>query len=307
MSGASSETPSNVPTRSGRDGRRLSYALTAMLIVLGGCSGGSGESTASPQPAATTSGGSAAAAFEAVMDVPYDDINALDVYMPTDDRADRPVVLIFSGLFGQRGGYEEMTDALVAEGIVVAVASWDGMANPTLEQFAGGACAVRYLRGNAVTYGIDPERITIAGHSRNAAFAAPIALGGDHFSDAMCETTGVSALPSGFLGLAGSYDPQYHPGDGRAYLLTTDPDLYAALNPVTYIGENPDLHVRLVHGSADDQVPVESSEAFDKVLRQAGYRVKLTVIDGAGHASLIGSSFDAYQVTIAEALALAGS
>ncbi|MEE9228410.1 MAG: alpha/beta hydrolase, partial [Acidimicrobiia bacterium] len=258
-------------------------------------------------PTTTTTGPTAntavAVELETVKNVSYDEMNALDVYMPIDGRTARTAVLVLiEAPF--RLGFDRLVDALTAEGVAVVIVNWTG--DPSLAAVEGVACAVRFVRVNADSYGVDPERIILIGHSGSASVAALIALGGDHFSDVACEAAGVSALPNAYLGLAGSYDPANHPADPRLPFLTSDPDLYAALNPVSYLGENPEIEIRLIHGDADEIIPVVSAVSFEKVLRDAGYSVNLTVLEGSGHGLLVSGSVAEFQVTIDEILAAAG-
>ena len=69
--------------------------------------------------------------------------------------------------------------------------------------------------------------------------------------------------------------------------------------PVGSIGENPDLRVRLLHGETDTVVQYEVSVAFEDVLAEAGYDVRLIPFDG-GHWEPGGS--DLFVTTIVEVL-----
>lgn len=45
------------------------------------------------------------------------------------------------------------------------------------------------------------------------------------------------------------------------------------------IGTNPDLTVRLIHGTGDDVIPLERSSEFEAALAEPGYDVELITVD----------------------------
>jgi dipeptidyl aminopeptidase/acylaminoacyl peptidase len=84
------------------------------------------------------------------------------------------------------------------------------------------------------------------------------------------------------VGLGGTYEMYvgYEEYYGREFMQERDPDLWEFL--YGSIGENPDLRVRLLHGETDTVVPHNVSVAFEAVLAEAGYDVRLIPFDG-GH------------------------
>jgi dipeptidyl aminopeptidase/acylaminoacyl peptidase len=54
------------------------------------------------------------------------------------------------------------------------------------------------------------------------------------------------------------------------------------------LGENPSLQVELIHGDADQEVPLDFSQDFETALEEEGYDTRLEVVQGADH-------FDIYQ------------
>jgi dipeptidyl aminopeptidase/acylaminoacyl peptidase len=60
------------------------------------------------------------------------------------------------------------------------------------------------------------------------------------------------------------------------------PQRYAIASPVALVrSDGPE--VVLVHGDADDTVPLEQSESYAAAARAAGVRVRLEVLAGVGH------------------------
>ena len=65
--------------------------------------------------------------------------------------------------------------------------------------------------------------------------------------------------------------------------LESDPSAWAKGNPIRLAANVPELPVLLMHGGADDLVPVAFSEEFTNALRAGGHQVTLTVVDGVDH------------------------
>jgi hypothetical protein len=75
----------------------------------------------------------------------------------------------------------------------------------------------------------------------------------------------------------------------------TDPAFRDFVNATDRLGNNPDLKVRMINGTADEDVPIAAARATADRLTAAGYDVKLTVREGVGH--------DRNDVQVFEALA----
>jgi hypothetical protein len=98
--------------------------------------------------------------------------------------------------------------------------------------------------------------------------------------------------------MAAPYDvfvPIYDGKWGRAYQQERDPQLQEFLS--SSIGANPDLKVRLIHGTSD-HIPVEDAAEFAALLTDAGHDVQLATFEG-GHGE---PPTDLYSSTIREVL-----
>lgn len=236
--------------------------------------------------------------------ISYADNGVLDVWEPpsTDDA---PVAVLLHGSSGVRSFYDPIAAALADRGFLVFNASWN-VSGQFPDNLAGAACAVRFARANSEELGRgDPNRLILIGHSAGGAAAAVIALGGDEFERNSCVVPGESALPDGLLSLAGGYDPEWDPNDPRRTLGESDSSTYDLVNPISHLGSNGDLHVRLVHGDEDEVIPVESAMNFYQELTAAGYDVILTVLEGAGHNTMVTDVFAEFETSIEEAASLA--
>lgn len=224
------------------------------------------------------------------------DAYALDVYAPLGARA-LPVLVFLHGTGETKRGYAHFSQAAAAAGFVVYAADWPVYTLSRASQDGGRgyrevaeiiACAIRYARTTAATYGGDAAKLTIGGFSAGAASASMVAFLGDEpekqWNDyatqagrppqqARCAESDGSAHVDAFIGAAGPYNLSAPSG-------AADPKLTDLVSLSPHIESLRGLRVRLLHGTADSLVPIESSVRFADTLSKAGYDVKLTRFDG---------------------------
>jgi acetyl esterase/lipase len=160
--------------------------------------------------------------------------------------------------------------------------------------------SVRWLRANAATHRIDPDRIGAWGGSAGAHLVA--LLGTTTPKDGL-EGPGDERQSSRVrcvAGWAGPYDLAGHaallqalpPAQAAAVgqlivqFLGGTPDrkgaVYRKASATTYASKD-DPPMLLVHGDRDDVVPFQQTEAFEKSLKAAGVPVQVLRLPGAGH------------------------
>jgi acetyl esterase/lipase len=201
-----------------------------------------------------------------------------------------PIVVLFHG-GGWFGGSPISTaplaEYLAAQEVVVFNSSYRTQTGGFPESFDDVACAIRYARANAPTFTNADGPLVIAGHSAGAHLASVVALAGDEFGDT-CPVPG-SATVDRFVGLAGPYDPTLYKQVLPAFYGTrfeNDPQPWEAGSAYSYLGGNSGIEILLMHGDADELVPISSSQLFADALAEAGYAVELTEVKGAPHQAL---------------------
>jgi acetyl esterase/lipase len=145
--------------------------------------------------------------------------------------------------------------------------------------------AVRWLRANADRLQIDADHIGVIGGSAGGHLAALLAVSG----------TKVGLDPSGPYGdfscavqcavpMYGAAEVRDSPHALRMLGKSRDaaPELYRLASPVTHV-DSSDPPFLILHGTADNQVPVAQSETLARALQQAGVEHELVVIEGAPH------------------------
>jgi len=214
-----------------------------------------------------------------------------DFFTPPDIRTDRPAVLLLHGggwFGGDRGQLRGYGVQLARYGFLCVCPEYrlSGEA-PWPAQIHDVKAALRWLRANATSLGVNPEKISVSGNSAGAHLALMLAAtpnvpvfegkGGNNKVPSTCAAV-VAIYPPTLLRVG-------EPGDAISRLFGGKASREAedAASPVTYAHRHfpPTL---LIHGNADDVVPVDASFSMYKHLADAGAQVELHVYDGAPHA-----------------------
>ncbi len=202
-----------------------------------------------------------------------------------------PVVVMIPGggwVSADPSGYRGLADALAAAGIVAVPvgirAGQDGVIYPVPVQDV--LCALADGAATARGAGVEPTSLVLLGHSSGAHLAAVATLAPDSV-DARCEDPPVEA--DAFVGLAGPYDIREF-ADNADVLLGSrpeqDPGAWALANPVLLADRRPQVPVLLLHGEADEVVPVSATRAMGEALRAGGHDTTVEVVPGADHESI---------------------
>ena len=144
--------------------------------------------------------------------------------------------------------------------------------------------AVRHVRANAAGYGIDPERLGVYGGSAGGHLSLMLGLASDPGDPTaeqpvLRESNRVQAVvayfpPVDLRGIAGPNE--------RFPALDFDPTLAADISPIAFVSAD-DPPVLLIHGDADELVPISNSERMNAALTAAKVANEMVVIEGAAH------------------------
>jgi acetyl esterase/lipase len=247
---------------------------------------------------------------------------ALDVYAPTAP-GPWPVVVVVHGFQMRKEGYRLISEAIADRGAVVFTIDWAAWTSPTRAAQGSGAklrewsetvtCAVRFARATASDYGGDPGRVTMVGHSAGGGLGLWEALAGDNLEPLWeglasirggpppqidCLASGISAYPDAFVGYGGAYT-------SFEFLKEEDPEMWEIASPFAFIGGNPNLRIRFIHGEWDSMIPtehVELSVQLLEALTDAGYDATWTVVDAGHHFSHTGPAGESILRVIMEAV-----
>ena len=200
-----------------------------------------------------------------------------DVFMPPQPGTQRTAVLLVHGGAWMHGDRSQLRGygILLARYGYVCVASEYRLSGEAHwpAQLDDVQLALAWLRANAERLGVDPNRIVVSGNSAGAHLALMVA------GQSTDVAATVAIYPPTLLRVGDHLD------DAVRQLLGPDhtPELEREASPITYVhpGYPPTM---LVHGNADELVPVEASFAMYHALVEAGAPVELHVFDGEPHA-----------------------
>lgn len=231
----------------------------------------------------------------------------VDIYMPPTP-GPHPLILYIHG-GGWVAGHTRHSGALANFPEVLAALAAEGFTVASLEyRLAGEArfpaqlqdvnASLRFLRGHAGEYRIDPARLGVWGGSAGGHLSALAAV--------TCKDTALDPAAGNDQCIQaaaiwyGVFDfaPMSASADGNAAggrLLGCDKacpaDKIASVSPVTYI-DRKDPPFLLIHGELDRVVPAAQSRIGEAALRKAGVPVETIYIPGVDH-SFIGSTPEA--------------
>jgi acetyl esterase/lipase/predicted methyltransferase len=230
----------------------------------------------------------------------------LDVARPARGKKPSPAVVLFAGgpwLSTGKEGNRPLQFQLAQRGYVaVSVAYRNGTQYPFPCQINDAKRAVRWLRANATRFGIDKKRVAAVGYSAGGNLACLLGMTTPEDGLEGEGKAGPSSRVKAVVSFYGVSDLTRLYEDHRAvkpltlekwalriamnhYLggaPTRFKAAYQKASAITYTrkGAAPTL---LIHGTADQRVPLSQSRLLATALKKVGGEVTLVEIKGAGH------------------------
>ncbi|MET0329152.1 MAG: alpha/beta hydrolase [Luteimonas sp.] len=204
---------------------------------------------------------------------------SLDIYRPKATAPGAPVVLFFYGgswQHGMRAQYRFVGSRLAAHGIVTVVADYRTWPDAGFPAFMDDAArAVRWTHDHAASYGGNPSRLYVAGHSAGAQIAALLGTDARHLAKVGLRPQDMA----GVIGLSGPYDFVI---SGKLEEIFGEPGQWPDAMALQFVdGDEPPF--LLIHGDADRTVDVTNSRKLDFALRRKGRESTLEVIHDGNH------------------------
>lgn len=230
----------------------------------------------------------------------------LDIARPRDRAGPFPAILIIHGGFWRIGDRKFLSSPVLGDcsvieyfaqrGFVAATPSYRLV--PTAQfpaQLEDCKAAVRWLRANAQTYSVDPNRIAASGYSSGGHLAC--LLGVTDKSDGFEGAGGNEAQSSQVQAVIDLYGPTdllcddwgIHAEIGILRPLigarrADRPDLYRRASPVTYLHKGrPIPPFFVVHGAEDGVVKPNQSKRLVNKLSELGVKHQYRELTGEGH------------------------
>src|SRR5580658_9998952 len=215
----------------------------------------------------------------------------LDVYQPASNGGLRPAVVLIHG-----GGWDSLDKStmrglgqfLARSGLIAFSVDYrllKGKENRWPAQLDDVQRAVRWVRANAATYGVNPERIGAFGHSAGAQLAALLGMEEtrDNSDAALAK---YSSKVEAVVDVSGPTDfTAHHDTDDNTFFSSFFGGDYAHAAK-TWEDASPVFHVAkkvapflIVHGTKDSDVPMAQAQELADKLKQAGASVKFVTVE----------------------------
>jgi acetyl esterase/lipase len=200
-------------------------------------------------------------------------------------------------------------EALLSEGFTVfSIRHGSSPRFKVPEAYADVRRAVRFVRLNAHTYGVDPDRLGVWGGSAGGHLSLMLGLASDKGNptatdEVLRESSRVAAVVAYFPPVdlrtrVAPHDrfPPTYPDDALSLAggivrpdshtpfpaLDFDARLMSSVSPILHVSSD-DPPTLLVHGDADSLVDVNNSRLMHTTLSGKGVVTDLVVVEGAGH------------------------
>jgi acetyl esterase/lipase/cyclophilin family peptidyl-prolyl cis-trans isomerase/catechol 2,3-dioxygenase-like lactoylglutathione lyase family enzyme len=284
----------------------MKHAIFTALVVLcvGALLGSARQGRQEGPPAKAAKSPAVPAGVTVHRDIPYvtggHARQTLDLYRPKAGR-DLPLIInIHGGAFRMGGKQDGVPVDFLSLGYAVASIGYRLSGDAVWPaQIEDCKAAVRWLRANARTYGLDPGRFAAWGASAGGHLASMLGTAGWVKEYEVGENLNVSSRvqavvdyfgPTDFLQMDAHRLPngQVHDAAGSPEselvggAIQENKDRVARANPITYVTKDAPPFL-ICHGDADPLVPHHQSVLLESALRQAGVPVTFYTVKGGGH------------------------
>jgi acetyl esterase/lipase len=163
-------------------------------------------------------------------------------------------------------------------------------------------CAIRWIRKNAESYGIDPDRMALVGGSAGGhlAMMAGYTSDGSTFHNGCSDLDSVSASVKAIVNLYGPYDLTTPYAIGRDEVkdfldgnYEDMPKVYEEASPKWHLTSD-DPPTLIFHGTIDSLVPISQADSLASALSKAGVPYDYHRLKGWPHTMDISSKVNAY-------------
>ena len=225
----------------------------------------------------------------------------LDLYVPADTGKNLPLIIwVHGGAWrgGNKTHYRPME--YLSAGYAGASINYRLSQHAVFPaQIEDVKAAIRWLRANAETYRLDPNRFAAWGSSAGGHLVAMLGTAGDVAEFEVGENLEVSSKVQAVVDYFGPTDflqmDAHRLPDGLGHDAPDSPesklvggpiqeykDRVAKANPITYVSkDNPPFLI--IHGDQDKLVPFHQSVLLKDALEKAGVPVTFYRVEGGGH------------------------
>jgi acetyl esterase/lipase len=220
----------------------------------------------------------------------------LDLYSPKDRAKPVPAVIFIHG-GAWKGGYRQMyhfyCTKFAEHGYIAATISYRLTSDaPFPAAVEDAKCAVRWLRANAETLGVNPDAIGVAGGSAGGHLSMMVGYSSD--TPELEGKGGHGDFSSRVQAVVDLYGPTdltteaaRSERDVIRFLgdktMDEEPELYRLASPITHVTKD-DPPTLILHGSIDDTVTIDHAERLADALKKNDVEHVFDRVEGWPHA-----------------------
>jgi acetyl esterase/lipase len=219
----------------------------------------------------------------------------LDLYSPrTVEKATPGLIFIHGGAWksGNRSDYHYYGVKFAEQGYVVATVTYRMLPDwPFPAALHDVKCAVRWMRANAQSLNVDPDRIAAIGGSAGGHLAMMIGYSSDNPKfEGKGGYAEVSSRVQAVVNLYGPTDLTTEEATGNQTVIDflggktfkEAKDLYELISPITHVDKD-DPPTLIFHGTIDDIVPVSQADLLAEKLKKVGVAYHYDRLEGWPH------------------------
>ena len=202
----------------------------------------------------------------------------LDLYLPKQRKGAAVFVFIHGGVWrsGDRSLYTRLGNRFAKEGLITVVPSYRlAPQNPHPAQIEDVAAAFAWVLRNIPSYGADPQRIFLGGHSAGGHLAALAALDQRYLKKRGLSSQNIRAV----LALSGVYEIR-----GLENVFGTDEQIRKEASPIHHVS-SPAPRFLITYCQWDYETLPAQARQFHQALQKAGVASELVFIPKRDHIS----------------------
>lgn len=216
----------------------------------------------------------------------------LDIYAPKKANAEEVLIFIHGGNWnsGNKDIYKFLGARMARKGLVTVIINYPLSPEYQIQDMVkASALATQWVADNIRTYGGDPEKIYVSGHSAGGHLASLLTVRDEPFRDIGTSNPVKGAVLIDAAGLDMKWfleEMDYAPGTEYLVPFTNDPSVWEATSPIYYLSEDTRPQLILMGGKTYPGI-VLATERYLETAKKAGSPIVYYYQKGKKHRAMI--------------------